>query len=303
MIRGLYTAASGMLALQHRQESLSNNLANINTPGFKQDDGVLRSFPEQLLSRMNDNAPNIPGVPSMPGQPAQIGSLHTGVYMSEALPNFAQGDIEQTDNQYDVALTDNLPIPQNAVRVNNKPVQPRLFYTVARLENLAEAAPEEQVRYTRNGSWSVNNEGYLVTSDGYYVLDNQRRAIQINDVDELAGKSLKINSSGEVFLPDQAAPVRLGIRVANNPLELIREGNNLYRYEGDVPLDNLEAHPEYHGFYAVRQGWLERSNVDPTRTMTDMMTVLRAYEANQRVITTVDATLDKAVNEIGRVNG
>lgn len=146
MIRGLYTSASGMLALQNRQESLANNLANINTPGFKQDVGVMRAFPEQLLSRMNDQEGlDVPGVPTMPGQPAIIGRLHTGVYMSEALPNFAQGDIEETRNPYDLALMDNIQPDQDG---NER----RLFYSVARIEDVTQPAQEEDIRYTRNGN-------------------------------------------------------------------------------------------------------------------------------------------------------
>ncbi|MGG4448894.1 flagellar hook-basal body protein [Brevibacillus sp. HB1.2] len=322
MIRGLYTSASGMLALQNRQESLANNLANINTPGFKQDVGVMRAFPEQLLSRMNDKEGlDVPGIPTMPGQPAIIGRLHTGVYMSEALPNFAQGDIEETRNPYDLALMDNIqPDPDGNER--------RLFYSVARIEDLTQPAQEEDIRYTRNGNWSVNGEGYLVTADGYYVLDNQNQAIRVNDpVSGInAGQDLKINEAGELLYKDPntneyqslAAHPRLGLAVVTNPLMLVREGTNVFRWEGDMDVEAIDvaeandqaalaagtyATPTISGRYGMQQGWRERSNVDPGQTMTNMMSVLRAYEANQRVITTIDGTLDKAANEIGRVNG
>lgn len=329
MIRGLYTSASGMLALQNRQESLANNLANINTPGFKQDVGVMRAFPEQLLSRMNDSEGlDVPGIPTMPGQPAIIGRLHTGVYMSEALPNFAQGDIEETRNPYDVALMDNIQPDQQG---NER----RLFYSVARIEDLTQPAQEEDIRYTRNGNWSVNAEGYLMTADGYYVLDNQNQAIRVNKnntnsatPNENAGKNLKIDEKGrlwneyfdtglkETVLNDMG--VDLGLSVITDPSKLVKEGTNVFRYEGDFAIQGIQAAeqddedaltrrdydiPKVIGRYGAQQGWRERSNVDPTQTMTNMMSVLRAYEANQRVITTIDGTLDKAANEIGRVNG
>ncbi|MGG4451624.1 flagellar hook-basal body protein [Brevibacillus porteri] len=329
MIRGLYTSASGMLALQNRQESLANNLANINTPGFKQDVGVMRAFPEQLLSRMNDHEGlDVPGIPTMPGQPAIIGRLHTGVYMSEALPNFAQGDIEETRNPYDLALMDNIQPDQNG---NER----RLFYSVARIEqaNLAQPAQQEDIRYTRNGNWSVNSEGYLVTAEGYYVLDSSNQAIRINHDPALGtnvGQNLKINERGELMqvtidpitkaeqytaLPTHA---RLGLAVVTDPLKLVREGTNVFRFEGDIAVEGIdlaEANdqaaiaagtyntPMVEGRFGTQQGWRERSNVDPGQTMTSMMSVLRAYEANQRVITTIDGTLEKAANEIGRVNG
>lgn len=322
MIRGLYTSASGMLALQNRQESLANNLANINTPGYKQDVGVMRAFPEQLLSRMRDSeGPEFPGIPNMPGQPAVIGRLNSGVYMSEAIPNFTQGDIEETRNPYDVALLDNLQPDQDG---NER----RLFYSVARIEDLTQPAQQEDIRYTRNGNWSVNADGYLVTPDGYYVLDNQNQAIRLNDPDTgiNVGQDLKINQAGELLYRDTAseeyqtlaAHPRLGLSVVTDPQKLVREGTNVFRYEGDAEvqaIDIVEAEdqaalavgeydtPAVAGRYGTQQGWRERSNVDPAQTMTSMMSVLRAYEANQRVITTIDGTLDKAANEIGRVNG
>ncbi|MDT3417823.1 flagellar basal-body rod protein FlgG [Brevibacillus aydinogluensis] len=323
MIRGLYTAAAGMLAMQQRQEVLANNLANINTPGYKQDVGVMRAFPEQLIARIRDQeGPNIQGLPVMSGQPAVIGRLHSGVYMSEALPIFRQGDIAETRNPYDVALLDNLQPDQDG---NER----RLFFSVARLDNPGQAAQPDQIRYTRNGNWSVNADGYLVTSDGYYVLDNQNRAIRVNDPADpanSAGQQLKIGDDGALYRVDEAGNAlmlpggseRLGLKVVTNPLQLVREGTNIYRWEGGgQPEDLVQAlqndrtaralgqytDPAVEGRFGLKQGWLERANVDPAQTMTDMMTALRAYEANQRVITTVDGTLEKAANEIGRVNG
>ncbi|RNB82066.1 flagellar hook-basal body protein [Brevibacillus fluminis] len=323
MIRGLYTAASGMLAMQRRQEALSNNLANINTPGYKEDAGVIRSFPEQLLARINDqNGPTVDGMPSMTGQPVPIGKLNTGVYMSEALPLFTQGDIAQTDSPYDVALTDNLPTDQ----VNGKAVKRTMFFSVARIPDTTQPAAADQIRYTRNGSWSIDDRGFMVTPDGYYVLDSENRAIQVNGITDAngntvsAGQDLKITSTGELQMlvpnpepnasdkyeplgADPNNPVRLGLRVVTDPNQLVREGNNLYRWEGqNAPVD-ASTDPTLNGFYAIRQGWVERANVNPAQTMTEMMTALRSYEANQRVLSTLDSTLDKAVNEIGRVNG
>lgn len=322
MIRGLYTSASGMFALQQRQEALANNLANINTPGFKQDVGVMRAFDEQLISRIRDQeGPDIKGMPSLPGQAPVIGRLNTGVYMSEAIPIFRQGDIAETGNRHDVALLDNLqPDEQGNER--------RLFFSVARLDDPTQPAQQDDIRYTRNGSWTVNADGYLVTADGYYVLDNQNMAIRVigEEGDNLAQR-LVINEAGELMYesadPDNPGLIalnnqRLGLAVVTNPLQLVREGTGIFRWEGNgqpVSLEEAEAEdqaalaageydvPRIAGRYGTKQGWIERANVDPAQTVTDMMSVLRAYEANQRVLTTIDGTLEKAANEIGRVNG
>ncbi|MFB0830122.1 flagellar hook-basal body protein [Brevibacillus laterosporus] len=299
MIRGLYTAGSGMVALENRQEALANNLVNINTPGYKQNEGVLRAFPEELLMRMNDEeGPEVKGYPKIDRHAVQIGRLHQGVYMSESISNFIQGDIAESNNPYDVALTDNLPIPENAPLFNRKPVQPKLFVSVAKLENANGTATAEQIRYGRNGNWNVNPQGYLVNSDGYYLLGNDNRPIQISDDTGLLDGKITIDADGLVHLSDGTTR-QLGLVKANNPYQMVREGNNVFRPQNPEDVQALEDTDT--GRYAIRQGWIERANVDPIRTMTDMMTVMRSYEANQRVITTLDGTMDKAVNEVGRV--
>lgn len=282
----------------------------------------MRAFPEQLISRIHDQeGPDIAGYPNLDGQAAVIGRLNSGVYMSEALPLFKQGDITETRNPFDVALLDNLQPDQDG---NER----RLFYSVAKLEDAAQPAQPEDVRYTRNGNWSVNSDGYLVTADGYYVLDNDRQAIRVNDpVTGLnIGQGLKISRLGELQYEDPVTKdlvtmpnnLRLGLSVVTDPLKLVREGTNIFRYEGEgqiEALDEAEANdqaaiaagqytvPTVAGRYGTQQGWIERANVDPMQTITSMMSALRAYEANQRVITTIDGTMEKAANEIGRVNG
>ncbi len=298
----------------------------------------MRSFPEQLISRVRDNTgPDIPGIPNMGGQAAMIGRLNTGVYMSEALPVFSQGDIEETHNPYDVALMDNIQPDE----VGN---ERRLFYSVAPIDDLTQPADDGNIRFTRNGNWSVNAEGYLVTAEGYYVLDNANMAIQVNKnpddstaaANENAGKNLRIDDKGKLWIeylentPGQPTATRLeelnatlGLNVIADPSrKLVREGSDRYRLDGqfdvandvekietalqadiDALANNVYNDPKVRGRYGVQQGWQERSNVDPAQTITSMMSVLRAYEANQKVITTIDGTLEKAANELGRVNG
>ncbi|WP_232697873.1 flagellar hook-basal body protein [Brevibacillus daliensis] len=299
MIRGLYTAASGMTSLQNRQEALSNNLANVNTPGYKQTEGVLRTFPEELILRMNDQDESIVKGYPIPGvTPAPVGRLAHGVYMQEAIPVFSQGDIAQTYSPFDVAFTDNLEIPQDAEEYNNKPIQPKMFISVARMGDPTQAAEDDTIRLTRNSSWNVSEQGYLVTNDGYYLLDRANRPIQINNGTDTLNGTFQVGANGRVTLSNNTN-ADLNLVSVTNPYQLLREGNNLYRADDPDNVVALGAADE--GRYALRQGWQERSNVDPTRTTTDMMMVLRAYEANQRVISTLDGTLEKAANEIGRV--
>lgn len=104
MLRGFYTAASGMLANQRMQETLSNNMSNVNTPGYKADQGTMRAFPELLIEQMGSR--KLPGSASSRNIPVQhpVGSLNTGVYMQEAVPAFTQGDLRETGVATDLAL-------------------------------------------------------------------------------------------------------------------------------------------------------------------------------------------------------
>ena len=113
MLRGFYTAASGMLTQQRKTEMLANNMANVNTPGFKSDQSAIRAFPEMLLQRME------PGRGVSAPVSRTIGSLNTGVYMQEAILEFRQGDLKETELNTDIALLDvNLPINPDPSIVN-----------------------------------------------------------------------------------------------------------------------------------------------------------------------------------------
>ena len=95
MFRGFYTAASGMYTQQRKTEMLTNNMANVNTPGFKADQSSIRAFPEMLLQRLEST-------PSPAGN-SEVGAVNTGVYMQESIPRFIQGDLRQTDLPTDLA--------------------------------------------------------------------------------------------------------------------------------------------------------------------------------------------------------
>ncbi len=267
MLRGFYTAASGMLTQQRAQETLANNIANMNTPGYKADQTAIRSFPEMLIQEMRTNKiPTTRGLKLPVQEP--IGSIHTGVYVQETIPNFSQGDIRETGLMTDIALVQgNMPDETGA-----------LFFGVQN-----EAGEE---RLTRNGNFTVDGQGYLVTNQGYYVLDAAGNPIQTNGMD------FTVTPEGIVQTADgQAVPLR--IRYVADANELTKEGNDLYNGDG-VPVPAGAT-------YNIRQGYLERSNVDALQTMTDMMTAYRMFETNQRVLRAYDESLGKAVNEIGKL--
>lgn len=300
MLRGLYTAAAGMISQQRKHDTITNNISNLNTPGFKQGNAVSRSFPEMLISLINKEE----------GQPEvkQIGRMNTGVFAEEDLSIYVQGDLSETKNPLDMAIVSNIQVPGltfdgagKAITPDGQKVfQPQAFFTV--LDN------NGQERYSRNGKFTVNDAGELVSSEGYRVLgaDGQPIVLRDNATGEFISGA-KVTPTGQFvdsvngvpLLDAQGNQIALRISRVDNPNRLIREGNGVYRINaGDeglvtVAVPNNEVQ--------IRQGFIERSNVDAAQSMVDMNAALRAYETNQKMVQFYDKSLEKAVNEVGRV--
>ncbi|MBH9966667.1 flagellar hook-basal body protein [[Bacillus] enclensis] len=279
MFRGFYSAATGMLAQQRKTEMLTNNMANANTPGYKADQASMRAFPEMLLERLDSAQVATEKGLSIPFN-QKVGKLNTGVYMQETTPNFLQGDLQETGRNADIALINGtMPID------GDTGVQGSVFLTVEGAEG---------PHYTRNGNLTVNGNGFLTTNSGFFVLDENGNRIQLQSDD------FKIGDNGEILV-DEAEVARLGIGYSENPNTMIKQGDGLFATEGNAALPNaFEAEGV---IFSTKQGFLERSNVDASRTMTDMMTAYRSFEANQKVLQAYDRSMEKAANEIGRVNG
>lgn len=271
LLRGLYMATSGMIAQQRQQETISNNLANVNTPGYKADNAVLKSFPEMLIRQLGTKQiPTLHGL-KLPVN-RQVGSLHTGVYTQETIPSFLQGFIRETGMTTDMAIIDGV-FPEETGA---------LFFTVQN-EN-------GDTRYTRNGNFTVDGQGFLTTNEGYYVLDTSGNPIQTNGYDFIVSPDGQINGEG--------VAAELGIVYFANANDLVKGEDNLFNPEGDSqPEDPTVADVTF----TVQQRFLEQSNVDPQQSMTQMLQAYRAFEQNQQVLKIYDDSLGRAVNEIGRL--
>lgn len=247
MIKGLYISTSSMVANQRRLNIVANNLANASTRGYKKEETVSQSFEEMLISRLEK------------GKKVKLGELGTGVRISESYTDFGQGKMEHTGNELDLAIQGNG------------------FFVVE---------TPSGTRYTRNGNFTVNRSGQVVTQDGYLV-QGERGALQTID-----GRTIQFDSTGQLYLGNLRAD---RIRVVNFPDKenLEKVGENLYLYSGD---DEIEANG-----YQIKQGYLESSNVNIVKEMVKMIEVNRHYEANQRIISAIDSTLEKTVNSVGRV--
>lgn len=278
MFKGFYTVATGMVSQQRKTEIITNNMANANTPGFKSDQSTIRSFPDMLLSAVgNTNLPTDKQLSMANIQ--QIGSVNTGVYLQETLANYTQGSIYETSQKTDVALINGtMPTDAESGQVGS------IFF---RLEH-----PEGGEAYTRNGNFTLDGQGYLVNAQGLYVLSAEGERIQ------LPNDQYNLTEEGNIFVDGQIA-ASLGVSFSANPNTLMKQDHGLYR---TVDGENLPTAFGQEGVtFSMQQSYLEGSNVDSAQSMTDLLTAYRAFEANQKVLQAYDKSMEKAVNEIGRV--
>ena len=297
MLRGLYTAAAGMISEQRRHDTITNNIANINSPGFKQGNALSRSFPEMLISTIRGGQ----GASTAP-----LGKMSLGVFSEENISIHAQGDLQETQNPFDFALVSNIQVPGMNFDASGKFVnadgertfQPQALFTVLNTDG--------EQRYSLNGKFTVDTAGQLVNANGNLVLGRDGQPLLLIDGAGQPIHSFKVTDKGEFLdgnglplLGPTGQPVGLMLSRAENPNLLLREGNGLLRINpGDEATVTQVAAGDQ---VEVRQGFIERSNVDSAQSMVDMMSALRAYEANQKVIQSYDKSMEKAANEVGRV--
>lgn len=279
MFKGFYTVATGMIAQQRKTEILTNNMANANTPGFKSDQTTIRSFPDMLMSAVSSTT-----IPTEKGFALKklntVGALNAGVYLQETMPNQVQGQIYSTGLTTDVALI-NGTLPTDAASGNTGTI----FFRVEN-ENGTES-------YTRNGNFTMDGQGNLVNPQGLYVLDSNGERLQF------ANDNIRISPDGAIFDENNAQVGTLGVAFSANPDVLVKRDNGLYNTLDGVALPTAYGQADVQ--FSMQQQYLEGSNVDSAKAMTDLLTAYRAFEANQKVLQTYDKSMDKAVNEIGRI--
>lgn len=164
MLKGLYTAYTGMINEQHRMDTMTNNLANASTVGYKKEGATSQSFDKVLAVKIKDESIGLQNV-------KRLGYNNPGVKIGENYTDYTQGSFRVTDNTYDLALAGEGFF---AIEFTNK-------------------AGETSTMYTRAGQFTLNREGYLVTEDGDYVLDTQNRRIRLNTLIDS-----KISSNGTI---------------------------------------------------------------------------------------------------------
>jgi len=257
----LWVAKTGLDAQQSRMSVISNNLANVNTNGFKRDRAVFEDLMYQNVRQSGGQTSQDTELPS--GL-----SMGTGVRLVATEKLHTQGNIVQTENALDIAI-------------NGR----GLFQVVL---------PDGSAAYTRNGGFNIDNQGQLVTSSGYAV----QPAITIPEGAQSV--TIGNDGTVSVSLPGSAAPSQVGSLQLNdfiNPVGLQPVGENLFQ-ETAASGPAQTGTPGLNGLGRLMQGALETSNVNVVEEMISMIETQRAYEMNSRAISTTDGMLQFLTNNV-----
>ncbi|MBP7459947.1 MAG: flagellar basal-body rod protein FlgF [Candidatus Delongbacteria bacterium] len=241
MLKSVYQSAYGLNSAAFKQDLKANNLANVNTTGFKKDNAFYRTL-QELENKKN-------GVPRWEDR-----SMTDQTYT-----DFSAGRFQMTDNSLDMALDG------------------QGFFVIQTFAG---------ERYTRNGNFSLNPDHLLVNDQNQPVM-GENGPIRID------GKTVAIGENGQVVV--DGAPVdRIRVVDFEKPYALNKIGNNLW-----APQDALAVHQSSDA--RVKQGFLEDSNVNGIEEMVDMLELYRHYESGQKMIQSLDETLNTLVNQVGRL--
>lgn len=255
MIRGLYTAATGMNAMQHQIDVTSHNIANVNTTGFKKDRAEFQDLIYESLNytanQTTQNTMNPTGI-----------DVGLGVRLANIQKNFTEGDLKTTANPLDIAI-----VGQG-------------FFQIM--------LPSGEIAYSRNGNFKLDSEGTIVNGNGYplepqIVVPQNAKDLSIGNDGAVSARDPQTGDTielGQIILADFINPAGL------SPL-----GDSLFM-QTEASGDVVEGNPQTEQFGGLRQGMIESSNVKLVNEMVDLITAQRAYEANSKAITTADNMLD-----------
>ena len=259
MMRSLYTAATGMEAQQLKMDTISNNLANTNTTGFKK---VRAEFEDLFSETLRGAGAPEPGGGSEP-TPLQVG---LGVRTGSTTRSFSQGDMLNTQNPMDLAI------------------EGAGFLKVQR--------PNGELAYTRAGNLRVDGQGRLTTQRGEVIDPEITFPAETTAVTIQPDGTVLAKVSGS---EEQQELGQLELTVFTNPAGLEALGGNLFAANSAAG-EAVHARPGEQGAGTLAQGYLEGANVKAVEEMIDMIATQRAYEMNSKVIQTADQMLQKLTN-------
>lgn len=274
MIRGLYTAASGMVNGLRLQETVAENIANLGTPGYKGERSGTNEFEGVLARRVGPTSSPLPMAVDR-----VLGRVGTGAYVDERETVLTEGVERRTNMPLDVMV---------------------------RGDGFFRIATDDGIRYTRDGHFGRDATNTLVTADGQTLLGADGGPISLNtdDVRILPNGELLVTVENEVELPGGIIGIEVTeevigqlavVRIA--PEDLVRSGGSRFTLVPGAGTQGVTLGEDA----AIIQGALEETNVDLAHASTDLMSLARVYSSNQRVFAALNDSLQLAVRDIGRV--
>ena len=271
MQTGYYSAAAGMVTQFNRLDMIANNLANVNTAGFKEDDVIIGDF-MRLYKESRDELPHDDNTKE--GAAFINRTMARVPQISDKYTDFSVGSLQKTSNPLDVALS-----------------REGLFFAVK---------TPEGIRLTRDGSFTLNDEGTLVTKQGYEVLPadyfNSKQGISFSNADS----TFDIDKNGQIStnLPNNIERVlnkKLMVVQPENIKLLKKEGDNLYKFDNIASLKTMQSSG------AVAQGYIEKSNVNAVKMMTQLIETNRLVGMYQKAMDTQMNDMNRdAIEKIAR---
>jgi len=260
MMRSLWTAASGMIGQQYNIDTISNNLSNVNTTGFKKQRAEFEDLLYQTILMAGTPATEITEIPTG----IQVGH---GVKIAATQKMFEQGSLQSTENKTDMAL------------------EGEGFFKIQLYDG--------SYAYTRDGSFKIDSNRQLVTSNGYLLEP------QVILPENFIHNTLAISQDGRITVKvvGEEDPVEVGqmeIYRFVNPAGLISMGGNLFK-TSPASGEEIPGQPAMEGMAKIHQGFLEMSNVKVVEEMVNMIVAQRAYEVNSKAIQTSDSMLSTAI--------
>ncbi len=267
--RGIYAALSGAVAQAQRLDTIANNIANVNTPGFKRDEQVFREY-----LTANEKPPEVIQVPKVPGSLESFYDMQGGdlsyVDANGTFTEFTQGRLQGTNGSLDVAIDGS---------------------------GFFEVMTPGGLRLSRYGSFSIDGNGQLVNKDGFPVMmESAAGADPASRVVRISGEApISIAENGQVFEGENLLG-RLSVVDVANKDNLQKIGQNLFDFKKN-------ALPETTPVLSIslKQGFLELSNVNIVKEMTDMITATRTFETAQKAIKAYDSMAEKISNVIPKL--
>lgn len=264
--RGLDSAARGMQALIDQNDSTANNVANVNTTGYKKQCLIFKDIYDASMVEPERNG--------QLGDVRDIGELSVGSQVQKLTYDFSQGAVNQTENPFDLAI------------------QGDGFFKIQ--------SSDGDISYSRNGSFCLNNQSYLVTKDGDYVLDEQNKRIQINtnDVEMRNLNDIIITKDGQIQLSNDKTQImmqKIGLYDFSNKEDMIGIGGAKFKPTDIATNPELKAEK-----FDILQGSLEMSNANVVNEMIKTISTSRNYEALSKLVKSDDESLSN-VMKIGRI--